>query len=135
MGRHLLPAALVVFAIGAPAHAQERKPVSSIGEWPDFRWRHMPSDVSAAYAGPDGRTWFQMAANPTVRETPQLREMLEGEYKNPAPRISGASLALFEPHGRVWFYVNMAKTMRGCDGKQWTEHNASPKNTFVGSCP
>jgi hypothetical protein len=69
------------------------------------------------------------------RSTSQLRAALETEYRQASPQIAGAAIALLEPQGRAWFYVNEGQELWGYDGKAWIERKASLGSIFRGRCP
>lgn len=130
----LLTALSIAVTVALSAHAAEPGGRLAI-DLANVRWQQPPKEVFAVYVGPDGRTWYQLNSDPQGRTPDQIRRSLEAEYRQPTPQISGASVALLEPTGRAWFYVNLGKTLLGYDGQKWIERDAPAKSSFVGVCP
>jgi len=99
------------------------------------RWELLPESVNSVVVGPDGRTWFQLDGELKDRSDAGLRASLEREYRHPSPQIVGARIALIEPGGRAWFYVNQAREVWGFDGQKWVDRKAQTGSSFVGRCP
>jgi len=99
------------------------------------RWQLLPEYVRAVYRGPDGRIWYQLSGDRLGRSDSQLKSLLEAEYRQTAPQIAGASLALLESNGRAWFYNNDATVLWGYDGQRWIERRAFVGSRFIGRCP
>ncbi len=91
---------------------------------PSTHWEPLPHGVQWALAAPDGRIWFQCGPK-YYEDAPALSEIqrrIEDEFSRPMPQIFGATILLFEPGGRVWFYVRPHATFLGYDGSQWICH-------------
>src|SRR6185369_10381775 len=67
---------------------------------------------------------------PTLKE----RQQLEVEFREKTPQINTVMPALFEPGGRVWFYIDNAQELWGYDGNTWIEHKATALSRFAGRC-
>src|SRR6266850_2526314 len=128
-----LISALLLVALSQTARGQQPRRLSL--EPPDGRWQMLPEYVRAVYRGPDGRIWYQLSGDRLGRSDSQLKSQLEAEYRQTTPQIAGASLALLESNGRVWFYNNDATVLWGYDGERWIEHRAFPGLRFMGRCP
>jgi hypothetical protein len=126
----VLAFALFLLSPASSAEAEERLSL----ELPPARWQLLPEAVRGVYVGPDGRAWYQLDSDPHDRSAAQIRNELENEFRQPFPQIKGAAIALLEPGGRVWFYVNKAREAWGYDGEKWIDRKTQPASRFVGSC-
>jgi hypothetical protein len=100
-----------------------------------LRWQHHALDVLAVYVGPDGKLWSQLSADPGPRTQDDIKRSLEHEYRQPAPRIAGAQVALIQPDGRAWFYLDFGRKLCGYDGQRWIEVDYPVDNHVCGNCP
>lgn len=135
-GRRLLPcparwtAVFLLFVSGLSA--QEPQPTQPI-ELPNEYWSALPRDVRGVFVGPDGRRWWQFPL--TSVDVLQAKPGLAAAYKSQSPQIRHGDLALIEPGGRVWFYLDR-KRLLGYDGRKWIEANmpANANDNFIGKC-
>src|SRR5437879_1825006 len=121
-GRVLKYFAIACIFIGPTAAAEPIRRLSF--DLPEARWQLLPEAVRAVYVGPDGRLWYQLNGDSLGRAHSVLRSTLEAEYRQPSPQIAGALIALLEPGGRAWFYVNATNELWGFDGQSWIERKA-----------
>ena len=128
---YVLLIALISLSFVQSAKPQERLSI----ELANVRWQQPPKEVRAAYVGPDGRTWYQLSSDPGGKSPEDVRRSLEREYRQTAPQVSGAAIALLEPTGRAWFSWNYGKELWGYDGRQWIQRDAPDGSTFIGVCP
>lgn len=101
---------------------------------PTKRWDALPGEVKDVHVGPDGRHWYEVARADHRRSLEAIKEDLQREFNRPNPRISEAALALLEPSGAAWFYLDARHILARFDGKRWIERNAGPECRFVGHC-
>ncbi len=123
-----------LLAISLPIASAQAPPRATI-ELENARWQQMPEHVLSVYTGPDGRIWHHLFDASNIYAPVALRKRLETEYREQSPQIVGASLALLEPGGRVWFFVNRSTELWGFDGKSWVERKPPPGEIFLGLCP
>jgi hypothetical protein len=130
-----IAAGLFLAIVFAP-HIRSAEPTSRLAvDWPRERWQLLPNKINDVRVGPDGRTWYRLTSDAAVQATPQLRRKLEAEFREPSPQIATAVVALLEPGGRAWFFVNAGKELWGYDGQDWIEHKAAALTQFGGGCP
>jgi hypothetical protein len=103
----------------------------------DVLWQVLPERVQAAFAGPDGRAWFELSGGGL--DVAQVKRLIAREFAKPQPQLVGARPVLFEPGGRVWFAVRAKDkrtlcTLLGYDGRDWTERQAAEKGSFTYNC-
>jgi hypothetical protein len=105
------------------------------------RFQALPREVRRVCVGPDGRTWFRLDPPPTAGpasadNVPAFKNRLAREFNEKSPQFHGAELALFEPGGRVWFFLPQQCLLLGYDGKSWIDHVIPDKHDrVVGYCP
>ncbi len=57
------------------------------------------------------------------------------EFSQPLPKARGVFIALFEPGGRIWFFLRRQRLLLGYDGKTWIEHGLlETDNQLCGEC-
>ena len=100
---HTIPTATLLLITSALSGVAEERIAIDIAP---VRWQALPDAVKSVVVGPDGRTWYQVTGKSGERSDAEIRTALENEYRQAAPQISGASIALLEPGGRAWFYVH-----------------------------
>jgi hypothetical protein len=106
------------------------------------RFQALPQEVQRVFVGPNGRTWFNLAepkndANPAaVDDISAFKKRIIREFTEKSPQFYGAELALFEPGGKVWFFLPHHCLLLGYDGNEWSEY-AIPdsRDRVIGYCP
>jgi hypothetical protein len=106
----------------------------------DTLWQTLPVEVEDVYVGPDGRAWFRQREPSGQTPAAEVPRTIEQVFASPAPVFRGAEPALFEPGGRVWFYLPVEgadqKALAGYDGKAWVHGKTEgPEQRVVGACP
>ena len=101
----------------------------------DAAWQPLPYVIVQVFVGPDGRNWFQCLPPRESRPTLKSAEdHLAEEFAKDSPQVH-IRPALFEPGGRVWFYLRSPSTLIGYDGKDWITHAIEdPLDQPVGRC-
>ena len=109
---------------------------------PEAELQWLPNAVREVRTGPDGRQWYALypagwtpdaVAEPDVAA---IKRAIEGQFAEPAPKVPGVRLALFEPNDRVWFIVEPGELLLGYAGEpgEWIERRAEgERNAFVGA--
>ena len=110
---------------------------------PDAAEQWLPETVREVRTGPDGRQWYALHPAGWTPEAvgeadvEAIKRTVEGQFAEPAPKVPGVRLALFEPDGRVWFIVEPGELLLGYAGVpgEWIERRAEGQhNRFSGSC-
>jgi len=135
---HLLAIAILMLGSCAPARKadQVKPPVLR-----DVMWQLLPANVRGVYVGPDGRTWWilhdsRMDDSRRQDEVTlaEVKSEIEAQFDAEEPVIRGSwntRIVLFEPGGRVWFYVFGYSTLIGFDGKEWIEQPMDEDEQFL----
>ncbi len=100
------------------------------------RWHTLPAEVQNVRLASDGRIWYQLrASNLGHRSLASVKEDLAREFRQPSPKARGVLIALFEPGGRVWFFLRDKNLLLGYDGKTWIEYAVPGRdNAVCGEC-
>jgi hypothetical protein len=128
---------LEVVPVNADEERAERLPITVGGA----RFQALPREVRRVCVGPDGRTWFRLDPPPTAGpagadSVPAFKKRIAREFSERSPQFFGAELALFEPGGRVWFFLPQQCLLLGYDGKSWIDHVIpDAHDRVVGYCP
>jgi hypothetical protein len=129
------------FAVLASAAAQDvqSKRLNLVLE--NARFQALPREVRRVCVGPDGRTWFSLdaalldAGRAAAESVADFKNRLAREFAEKSPQVYGGDLALFEPGGRVWFFLPRQSLLLGYDGKTWIDHPLPDVNDrVIGYC-
>jgi hypothetical protein len=108
----------------------------------NVRFQALPREVRRVHVGPDGRIWFSLdpaqfdPARTAIDNIPAFKKRMAREFTEKSPQFFGADLALFEPGGRVWFFLPQHCLLLGYDGKDWLDYVIpDTRDRVVGCCP
>jgi hypothetical protein len=119
--------------------AEEEPPQRLKIELSNARFQALPEEVHRVSMGPDGRLWFNLdysMGGQNLDNLSAFKKRMEKEFTKTSPQFYGGDLALFEPSGKVWFYLPRLNVILGYDGKTWDEYVIlNPSDRVVGYCP
>jgi hypothetical protein len=108
----------------------------------NVRFQALPREVRRVHVGPDGRMWFNLdpaqldPGRASADNIPAFRDRIAREFTQKSPQYYGADLALFEPGGRVWFFLPQHCLLLGFDGKTWIDYVIpDTHDRVIGYCP
>ena len=108
----------------------------------NVRFQALPREVRRVHVGPDGRMWFNLdpaqfgAGRTSIDNIPAFRNRIAREFTQKSPQFYGGELALFEPGGRVWFFLPRHCLLLGYDGNAWIDYVIpDTRDRVVGYCP
>lgn len=106
----------------------------------DRRSQWLPDTVREVKTGPDGRVWYALFPRGWVPDgiaqsnVGAIMAAIERQFDQPAPKLPGVQVALFEPDGRVWFTVEPGHLLLGYAGRpgEWIVRRANDSHRFTG---
>ena len=138
--------ALALLSISFPAKGEDKQVERVEIKFQNARWQALPDEVQGVNVGPDGRMWFETKPKNSrfiggeldklSSYIPAFKDRIAQEFSQPSPQYYGATLALFEPSGRVWFFLPQHCLLLGYDGKTWIEYVFPDfHERLIGCCP